>query len=217
MRKKQALPNPTSQFFSCNVNPIFSPTPSFPPAKSLLNRAFAADLMIVQSPAYSSITSLVKLRPRRSNSSKLTAPTGSRLRHWQTPTPPVSFVPSCLKSPILPIMRLNLASLLAKSVRLLMKQMLWIMSWATLQPTMCRAAQNNLLKANGVFPRAVMARAPMVSLIRQQIIHLPKRASWHQSWTGPTIVSRKLIPDVFKLHMRGLKNGKVVEYYLILN
>lgn len=174
MRKKQALPTSTSQSFSCDVNPISSPTPSFPPAMSLLNRA---DLMIVQSPAYSSITSLVNSRPRRSNSSKLTAPTGSRLRHWQTPIPPVSFFPSCLKSPILPIMRLNLASLLAKSVRMLMKQMLWIMSWATLQPTMCRAAQNNLLKANGVFPRAVMARAPLVSLIRQQIKHLPKRAS----------------------------------------
>ena len=70
---------------------------------------------------------------------------------------------------------------------------------------MCPVEFRNSIKASGVFPRALMGLVLLVSWRDC----LGKRANGVV--VGPVLVSTSAISDPSKLHIRGLKNGKVLQ------
>lgn len=83
----------------------------------------------------------------------------------------------------------------------------WTTSWATRPPTMCPAGRPRGIRASGVSPRALTGPAPLVSA--RNSLHLESRELIKN--IGPVLVSAALIPDAAKLHIRGLKSGRVMQ------
>ena len=71
---------------------------------------------------------------------------------------------------------------------------------------MFRIATRSSSRASGAILKDSMALVQLVCVVQTR-----RMAASLTDWSGPCVVSGALVPDPSRLHVRGLKNGKVMQ------